>query len=220
MHETTRRLFEAARELRGEETLTGVAALIGTTPQRLKNWETRGMSQEGILDAAQRLGIDAGWIRSGVGQMRHQKQNVSSAVIRSTVPLISWVQAGSLSEVQDVFLPGEADEWVDTYDSKVSGGSFALRVEGDSMVSQIPGDLSFPEGTVLVIDPDRGVQAGDFVIAKDTHTQKATFKKLAYDGGRWFLKPLNQTYPTIEIDDPDLRIIGKVVEFSLRGKLP
>lgn len=57
------------------------------------------------------------------------------------------------------------------------------------------------------------------MIAKDVSTQRATFKKLTYDAGRWFLKPLNPAYSTIEIDDPAIRVIGRVIEFRTGGKL-
>lgn len=78
---------------------------------------------------------------------------------------------------------------------------------------------SFPEGTILLVDPNRSVDPGDFVIAKDVSTQQATFKRLAYDGGHWYLRPLNPNFKTVEIDDPKVRVIGRVVEFQRRGKL-
>lgn len=219
MHETTRRLYEAALVLRGISTLTEVAAAIGETSQTLKNWETRGVSQRGQINAAKRLGCDASYIAHGTGSLQNSQPNVTRTHVRSTVPLISWVQAGPLKEVQDVFLPGEADEMVESYDQTLSGNAFALRVENDSMVSPYPGELSFPEGTILIVDPNRACDAGDFVIAKDVQTQRATFKKLMTDGGRWFLKPLNPVYPTQEIDDPAMRLIGRVVESQTRRKL-
>lgn len=78
---------------------------------------------------------------------------------------------------------------------------------------------SFPDGTILLVDPNRRADPGDFVIAKDVQTQQATFKRLAYDGGRWYLRPLNPAFKTVEIDEPSLRIIGRVCEFQTRGKL-
>jgi SOS-response transcriptional repressor LexA len=219
MHDTTRRLYEVARVRLGITTLSEVAVAIGETAQTLKNWETRGVSQRGQINAARRLGCDAEYIANGTGNIQSTKQNVTSVHVRSTVPLISWVQAGPLTEVQDVFSPGEADEMVESFDQTLSGNAFALRVENDSMVSPYPGDLSFPEGTILIVDPNRTCDAGDYVIAKDVHTQRATFKKLMTDGGRWFLKPLNPVYPTQEIDDPAMRIIGRVVESQTRRKL-
>lgn len=134
------------------------------------------------------------------------------------VPLISYVQAGALNSVEDRFYPGEADEWVLTWHAKPGPKSFALRVEGDSMTSSGNGH-SFPDGTIITVDPDRCPKPGDFVVAKDVQTQSATFKRLTSDGARWFLKPLNPAYPVIEIDDPNLRVIGVVIEWSVGGKL-
>lgn len=118
-----------------------------------------------------------------------------------------------------MYQPGEADEWIETSETKPGANSFALRVSGDSMTSPYPGDVSFPDGTIIVVDPSRACDAGDYVIAKDVTTQQATFKRLVHDGGRWFLKPLNPAYPTMEIDDPALRTIGRVIESHTRRKL-
>jgi SOS-response transcriptional repressor LexA len=145
--------------------------------------------------------------------------NIEAVGAHRRVPIISWVQAGSWSEIQDNFHPGQADEWALAFDSLPGNHAFALRVVGDSMTNPVPGLRTFPEGTIIIVDPGRGADAGDFVIAKDVQTQKATFKQLATDGVRWFLRPLNPTYPTVEIDDPAMRVIGRVIEFQTRGKL-
>ena len=38
-----------------------------------------------------------------------------------------------------------------------------------------------------------------------------------YDGGRWYLKPLNPDYKTLEKDDPVMRVIGRVIEYIPKG---
>lgn len=220
MHDSARRLYEAVKAITGIEGLSDVARSLGASTQTVKNWEARGVSKEGMLLARSKLGIDPNWLATGQGHVTFSSQNVTKVELRAKVPLISWVQAGAFQGVEDVFHPGESDVTEDVYDATVSSNAFALRVDGDSMESTYPGDRTFPQGTILIVDPNRGATAGDYVIAKDVSTQRATFKKLVHDGGRWFLKPLNPAYPTIEIDDPALRIIGKVVEFSMRGKLP
>lgn len=145
--------------------------------------------------------------------------NTIPVTVKKRIPLISWVRAGQWSDVQDNYHPGEADEWVDAYDTQPGDSTFALRVTGDSMTSPYPGDRSFPDGTIIIVDPGRASNAGDYVVAKDVETQQATFKRLVHDGGRWFLKPLNPSYPTQAIDDPSIRVIGRVIEFQTRGKL-
>jgi SOS-response transcriptional repressor LexA len=157
--------------------------------------------------------------QTGDGHTAHGLQNVTPIAPRKKVPVISWVAAGAWSEVEDMYLPGEAERWADVYESDPSGNAFALVVEGDSMKSPYPDGLTFLPGTIIVVDPNRSASAGDFVVAKDVMTQKATFKKLVYDAGRWFLKPLNPAYPTIEIDDPAIRVIGRVIEYRNGGKL-
>ena len=181
----------------------------------------RGQTAEprNVLALAQALGVDPYWLRYGSGSNTETTQNVTSVNSRGKVPLISWIQAGDLQGVIDVYAPGEAEEWVDASEFRPSGTAFALKVVGDSMVSPYPNSRSFPPGTVLLVDPEVGASAGDYVIAKDVVTQKATFKKLMHDAGRWYLKPLNPIYPTVEIDSPELRVIARVMEYQLRGKL-
>lgn len=139
------------------------------------------------------------------------------ALREATVPLISWVKAGSWAEVNDPYEPGEAMLWIAPQTKIVSPHTFALRVEGDSMTS--PTGATFPEGCIIIVDPDRAAKAGDYVVAKDVATQKATFKRLTTDGNRWYLKPLNPAYPAIEIDDPSMRVIGVAIEWQTGGKL-
>lgn len=233
MQASARRLFDATlllHKVDGHSEPGKVASLLGVSPASVTNWKSRGVSKEGAELAERKLGIRASWIRYGDEPMSlhlvkepsaslSYAGNVETETFRAKVPLISWVQAGDFQGVIDVFRPGEAEEWVYVSETTPSDSTFALRVVGDSMVSPYPSEQSFPSGTVIIVDPARGAGPGDYVIAKDVQTQQATFKKLAHDGGRWFLKPLNPAYPTVEIDDPSIRIIGRVVEYQVRGKL-
>lgn len=135
---------------------------------------------------------------------------------RGKVPLISLVQAGNWRDIDDPYHPGGDNEWV-SVESKTSKSSFALRVDGDSMTSS--NGISFPHGCVVVFDPERSPKAGDYVVAKDTLRNMATFKKLTTDGSRWYLKPVNSAYPVIEIDDPVIRVIAVATYWQIAGKL-
>lgn len=223
-HPSAIRLYEAARTLRGVTGQSAVARLLDETPQTVKNWETRGVSRRGAIKAQSAIGCNANWLLHDIGEMSPMPSDLDDGLelapaAKGRVPLISWVQAGAFGDANDHFLPGEADEWVEVTKTKPGRNAFALRVSGDSMTSSIPGMMSFPAGTVIVVDPGRAADPGDYVIAKDVATQKATFKQLTYDGGRWFLKPINPAYPTIEIDDPAVRVIARAIEFHNSGKL-
>lgn len=184
----------------------------------LPSGNARGMGDALATKLERALGKPDGWMDTPLPDP--SPSNVKEVAPKRRVPLISWVRAGSWSDVEDQYHPGEADEWVDVYDTIPGDQTFALRVTGDSMTSPYAGDaITFPDGTVIVVDPMRAASAGDYVVAKDVTTQQATFKKLTTDGGRWYLKPLNPSYPMIEIDDPAVRVIGKVIEFFYRKKL-
>ena len=245
MHESVERLYKAVKQRRGVEGQSAVARLLDESPQTVKNWESRGISKSGAMKAQHEIGCDANWLITGKGSMDAQAAPLSKVkftgidpanvntsqdpreieydnltLVQATgrrVPLISGVQAGMWAEIQDNFYPGEADEWVTPEHSRPQKHAFALRVDSDSMTSQIPGALSFPEGTILIVDPEAEALPGSYVIAKDVVTQKATFKRLMHDAGRWFLRPLNPAYETQEIDDPAIRIIGRVIEYKPPG---
>jgi SOS-response transcriptional repressor LexA len=199
----------------GLSKITGIAQSTISTAERLGH----GSGETPVY--AKACGVDAHWLATGEGlmQVKIATANVSNVSVRATVPLISRIQAGAFQGIEDMYLPGEAEEFIEVFETSVSGNAFALRVEGDSMLGQHPGSASFPAGTIIIVDPQRSANAGDYVVAKDVSTQQATFKRLAHDAGRWYLRPLNPAYPTIEIDDPAVRVIGRVVEFRIGGKL-
>jgi len=155
-----------------------------------------------------------GWLDVPHSQMLlpqpRQEKNVAPARdLQREVPLISWVQAGDWSHLEDNFQPGDAERWVATY-ANVSPHAFALRVMGDSMTNPT-GAPSFPEGTIIIVDPERSAEAGKFVVVRQNVDSECTFKQLVRDGGRHYLKPLNPRYPVLEML-PDAVIAGVVVQ--------
>ena len=59
---TASRLYEAAEKLRDVRGQSAVGRLLGVTPQVMKNWELREVSEGGALLAQRRIGCDANWI--------------------------------------------------------------------------------------------------------------------------------------------------------------
>lgn len=186
--------------------------------QRVHNWKSRGIPPMHFRAIADLFGVTVDWIEGleeNTAQAPRADYNVVPTATRPQVPLISWVRAGDWGEIDDH--NPDTTETVPAYYSNPSKYAFALTVDGDSMTS--PVGLSFPHGCKLIADPERSPKAGDYVIAKDTLTQKATFKRLGTDGGRWYLQALNKDYKTIEIDHPEKRVIGVIIEFYIGGKL-
>lgn len=78
-----------------------------------------------------------------------------------------------------------------------------------------PVGTSFPEGFLILIAPETEPRSGQFVVARMVDSNEATFKQFIRDTGRFYLKPLNPSYPTTPMDD-EWEIVGTVVD----GKLP
>ncbi|WP_444914658.1 helix-turn-helix domain-containing protein [Microbulbifer sp. TRSA007] len=128
--------------------------------------------------------------------------------IQGRVPLISWVQAGAFCESIDLFEPGDAEDWIPC-PSNHSDRTFALRVQGDSMTSPYPGQKSYPEGTIVFVDPDKPLINGCRVIAK--LNGEATFKTYAEDMGHIYLRPINPTYAPMDITGKNVSFCGVII---------
>lgn len=218
MHESFRRLFEAAKQVRPSiRTVADLARSLNQSEQTINNWAYRGngVSKQGRLLAQRELGVSATWIDDGQGQMLASgdpgNANVRPAEVGlRRIPLISSVQAGLMTEAVNPFPPGVAFEYLLT-DLQLSEHAFALEIEGQSM------EPEFKEGDRIIVDPALQPQPGDFVVAKNGR-EEATFKKYRPrgigQGGRevFELVPLNDDYPTINSEHEPARIIGVMVE--------
>lgn len=153
------------------------------------------------LRAAEQVNITA-------GPERRLDKNVTPTE-RRRVPVISYVQAGMMSEVVDPFVLGDGFEMVDA-PAGCSARTFGLRIEGNSM------EPRFHDGDTVVIDPSLAPRPGDFVVGKNGK-EEATFKKyllrgIDENGHEVFeLAPLNEDYPTLHSQRDGLRIIGVCV---------
>ncbi len=151
------------------------------------------------------------WLETGKGQMIREGANVElGPEIKGRLPLISWVQAGSWSEVVDLFHPGDAEDWLPCPVGH-SESAFALRVRGESMFNP-HGRRSFQDGDMIFVDPARHAENGSLVIAKLEEDQQATFKELVIDGDRRYLKALNPAWPErfVQING-NCHIVGVVI---------
>ncbi len=80
---------------------------------------------------------------------------------------------------------------------------FALQVLGDSMAPE------FKDGTVIIVEPTGVLETGCYVVADCGN--EYVFRQLIIEQGRWFLRPLNDRYPTVEIEGAGT-IKGRVIQ--------
>lgn len=126
----------------------------------------------------------------------------------AAVPLISWVQAGNWQEAVDAYSRGQGAELIHTA-AKVSPYAYALRIKGDSMTNP-KGSPSFPEGTIIIVDPKRQIENMDLAVVRLVNEKEATFKRYMQDAGLTYLVPLNPQHPTITLNSPAM-LCGVVV---------
>ncbi|TMP88541.1 XRE family transcriptional regulator [Pseudoalteromonas ruthenica] len=169
-----------------------------TSIQKIEKGDTK--NPRNIEAIARVLNCSPEYLRFGVGE----GDNVSSGpVVKRQLPLISWVQAGAWSEIQEVS-PVEAEHFMCPVNC--SDKSFVLKVQGISM------EPKFLDGDLIFVDPEARPEHGSYVVARLDEENQATFKQLIIEGGQKFLKALNPNWP-----DPlmpingNCTIVGKVV---------
>lgn len=162
----------------------------------------KGQNQQSahIAKLAHACRVRALWLSDGVGPKHIDEDDVPEQSniapgpdTKGLLPLISWVQAGSWSEVIDLYAVGDAEDWLPC-PANHGPRSFALRVRGESMYDP-HGRRSFREGDIVYVDPDRQSENGSLVIAKLTDSQEATFKQLVIEDEKRYLKALNPSWP-------------------------
>lgn len=194
------RLIHARKQKQMSQAQLGKA--IGKSQSAIAALETgRNKASTDIAKIANALGVSAIWLETGQGEMLGTYQlpnNVTTTGYHlNRVPVISWVRAGEWRDIEHYDC--EDTEYIQiTKDIK---DGFALRVQGDSMQPE------FADGDIIVIDPHAPQDNNSYVVA--IHDDKATFKKLVFDGETPYLKPLNPQYPLLSWDE-NTRIIGVV----------
>lgn len=125
------------------------------------------------------------------------------------LPVISWVAAGSWTEVDSSYM--------NDFDSDIprpkdlSKLSFGLVVRGRSMWPE------FKPGEVIIIEPNVGLGDlidGDLVVVQCNDDNEATFKQLVLGDNAedMYLKPLNPDWPEQEMRPmSECMLVGKVV---------
>lgn len=156
------------------------------------------------------LGVSFVWLQLGEEAIDREQEliPVPSSNIKM-VPLISWVQAGEfcLSDSPD-FIADDTPYYA-CPNPKAGPRTFALMVRGDSMTNP-NGQRSYPEGTIIFVDPDHAPKAGLRVIA-GLEDGSCTFKELAEnETGKLYLKALNPRY-TINDHVQPAKICGVVI---------
>lgn len=182
------------------------ADAVGVSRGAVQQWER----PDGTAPRRSNQPVVAKMLGISVAELVSGGTNVARRVgVRAAVPLVSEVEAGNYTVI-DNYEPHARFDTVPV-SVPVQRHTYALRVHGDSMVSE-SGD-SFPDGSIIIVEPEMPARPGDYVIALNQENE-TTFKQLVRDGGDFFLKPLNPRYPIKPLGSAT--VIGVVREFSKR----
>lgn len=167
----------------------------GAYAGRVSNYErgSREPKSDELAKIAKALNVSLEWFYQDrrSAKFSKAKENVSTYKSIRYLPLLTLEQAvchlaGKDIASDDVFPVFQID----------SDRGFVFMVESDAMES--PYGETFPRKSLVGIDPSLPAISGDFVFA--TVDKSPTFKQLVIDSGHSYLKPLNDRYPTIEMN--------------------
>ena len=117
MHIHMERLYRSAKELKNADGQSAVARLLNVSPQRINNWEARGISSEGLLEAQKIIGCNAIWVRDGEGPMAvadaekvqtGAADSTSAAIYQLRPTQMQWVSDGE-AEILTAYRATDAD---------------------------------------------------------------------------------------------------------------
>lgn len=211
------------QEVAGTNKKSKIALDLNVGASTVTNWAKRGVSKEGALAAAEKYSADANYILSGslptstVSDLKAKIKTMQSSsdldipntsdpedtqrisLQNSTsgmLPVISWVAAGSFSEVIPVTID-DVIEWIPR-PPHLSARAFGLIIQGRSMWPE------FKPAEIIYVEPEINpwdLRDGDLVVIHCTDDKQATFKQLIMGDGSedMYLKPLNPEWPEQKI---------------------
>ena len=155
IHPTMKRLYQAAREIKGKEGQSAVARLLDESPQTLNNWEARGMSKQGMMKAEEILGCRANWLATGRGEaivLHHEYMAALDSDIFAVPILANSGAMGKGSEqIDGDMVIGSltvSREWVRTHLPDVRRPSDLRFIHGHGS-SMYP---TYNDGDILLVD--------------------------------------------------------------------
>ncbi len=137
-----------------------------------------------IFSAAKTLGVSPIWLQFGLGD---------EDLIQETIPLINWEDVLKLPVSPEKIL-----RRVPTTVS-VSNKSFALKIYGNSMAAPSGSEITFKEGSIVIIDPEAKLKPNSYVIT--THNETTLLRKIVQDGSKRYLQPLNHLFQQEQVTD-------------------
>lgn len=182
--------------------------------QRLESGENKNSKHLKTIAATLKTTVD--YLLTGDGGVISSSSGLMSITPSAVqqIPMLNWNGVALWSETLTENTMSRTTYKMVTTLKKCSKKSFALQIKDDSMVSLYPNSISFLKDDVIIIDPEKPVKDGAFVVAQFSNSPEAIFRELVDISGILFLKPLNPTFDMQKLTD-DVKIYG-VLSSSFR----
>ncbi len=202
-------LGENLKKLRKAKKMTQkeLAQKSGVKQSVISDLETGNAKSTGsILELANALGVTAKKIKKGITP--DFDNNVVSITSNKLIPVLSWVQAGSMTSVESIN-PSDITEWLPPLSSDDPDGCFYLKVVG---ISNFP---TYQDGDYILVNPSFQVcdlLSEDLIVVRNN--TDATFKKLIIESDeRKYLQALNPNFqPNIIEFEEGMELVGLVID--------
>jgi SOS-response transcriptional repressor LexA len=183
-----------------QEQLAKIVGVSQNSIHKIEDGTTR--KPRNIIEISKALKCSPDWLL--YGRENSDFINITQGPnIKGFFPLISWVQAGIWSPIEEINVL-EAERF--PCPVACSNQTFILKVQGVSM------EPTFRDGDLIFIDPETEWRHGAYVVARLDDQNEATFKQLVIEGGKKYLKPLNPNWPEQLIPiNGNCTIVGVVV---------
>ncbi|MFV5465507.1 LexA family protein [Acinetobacter towneri] len=173
------------------------------------NGPTKELEGSKLHKAAEFLRVNSKWLagQNAPMELTSLDNNIAPVTAR-LLPVISWVQAGTMTSVEAIN-PSEINEWLPPLSLDDPARCFYLRVVG---VSNSP---TYVEGDYILVNPSfqtSDLVSGDLVVVR--HNSDATFKKFVVESDeRKYLQALNPNFhPNIIEFEDGMELIGLVID--------
>ena len=123
------------------------------------------------------------------------------------IPLLAWNQVLHWPNLTEKLAP------LPTISTDIELGQHAYAVSTRDTTME----PRFPEGTILLIDPNLKPNSLDFAIVHVEGYDLPNFKQVLIDGGHTILKPLNTDFKTLLLDKPH-KFLGVMVQSRMDFK--
>jgi transcriptional regulator with XRE-family HTH domain len=137
-----------------------------------------------IAEIADALNVSIDYLRTGV-------ESSKKTLIK--LHISNWNNEKNIIETKNIILKNDF---------------IYLKIQDDSMFNR-QDSPTFPEGTIITVDPNKPIENKNFIVAKHKVNNKNFFRQYIDDGVEKNLRPLNSQYRIYDAND--FTILGVVI---------